>query len=145
MTKNKQTITNLTLMGLLPFLISTFLSIFNISFFSININASFIFITYGSIILSFLAGTTWGVVLRSEKPRPLLFITSNAVAILAWIAAMNAQYTSLYILLVGFAIQLLVDRRLTLDHTHAKWYYNIRKNVTYVVIICTVIIMAAKY
>ncbi len=91
---------------------------------------------YSAVILSFLAGIHWGLALIDSRfPQRTLLLLSNAVALMAWVAmAFPAKQSSLFLL--GFIVQLIVDFVLMRRELLPRWYFNLRTQVTVVVILC---------
>lgn len=71
----------LTCLGFVPFVAATCALVVDITLFGFN--GTHIFITYAAIILSFLAGSTWGLFLVEQASTRKLVLT-NVIALIAW-------------------------------------------------------------
>jgi predicted lysophospholipase L1 biosynthesis ABC-type transport system permease subunit len=103
-----------------------------------GVNSAAISTTYGAIILSFLCGIHWAIHLfYAEKcPRNLLF-TSNVVALLAWSALLMSNHATASVLLaMCFIYMLLLDVKLRDAGVLPAWFYTLRRNATFIVVMC---------
>jgi hypothetical protein len=96
--------------------------------------------SYGAVILSFLAGSHWGLHVASpDRFDARLLLSSNVIAVSAWLALLlfpgNFPLT-LSVLIAGFVVQLWIDRALWRSSRLASWYFRMRVKVTVVVIAC---------
>jgi hypothetical protein len=101
--------------------------------------------TYSAIILSFLAGIHWACYLFFAQtcPRNLL-LTSNAVALLAWLSLLVPQHQPWQILLqiLCFLYVLTLDCKLHKAEILPTWFYILRRNATVIVVLSISIIMS---
>lgn len=103
------------------------------------------FVTYGAIILTFLAGIHWGLAVafgRHQLTRVcrILLIWSNVVALSAWIALLMFEYPlAIPLLAVGFAVQWLMDRRLYQTYFIPIWFIRIRNLITPIVLVACLV------
>lgn len=74
-------------------------------------DAMMFYISYGAVILSFLGGIEWGLVInQQQRHHVLILIVSNILALMAWSAVLALSHTlALWILFTGFIIALLID------------------------------------
>jgi hypothetical protein len=99
---------------------------------------------YSAIILSFLAGIHWACHLFFAKrcPRNLL-LTSNAVALLAWLSLFaHQQPWSLLLQMLCFLYALILDCKLNKAELLPTWFYTLRRNATVIVVLSLSIIMS---
>lgn len=70
--------------GLLPFLAALLASAIGVS--GLSVTPRWLFVSYSAIILSFLCGSLWGQLLRSDFDARTfsLMLISNLIALLAW-------------------------------------------------------------
>lgn len=122
-------------LGLIPF---AFLMVIHLTgWLRSDIHAQSIFITYSAIILSFIAGATWGQVLEqpSQSRGKSLLITSNLIALLAWLGLLIEQpHLSLLALLAGYvSVYWLETRWLRQMRPDHSYYPNMRFLLTILV------------
>ena len=99
--------------------------------------------TYSAIIISFLCGIHWAVHLFfAEKcPRNLL-ITSNSVALLAWISLLAKQNEiALLMQIVYFLYLFTLDFKLQKAGILPEWFYELRRNATGIVVLSLIAII----
>lgn len=103
-------------------------------------------LTYGAVIISFLSGIHWGVYLtHSQETRINLLISSNLLAILAWLSLLFLVPVTQYLIQITcFIILVLIDRRLTIDGVIERWFYQLRKHITLLVVACLLILLWAN-
>ncbi len=94
-------------------------------------------VTYSAIILSFLAGIHWAMflLLPDRAPRYLL-LTSNIIALIAWLSLYSDQHLALYVAMLGFLIMLALDGMLAKIKILPGWFFALRRNATLIVCIC---------
>ena len=141
MTSNKQRLAQwLTYAGTLPFLASTLGEFMHFSLGPID--PKLLAVTYGAIILSFICGIHWGIYLfKSEDCASNLFVTSNIIALFAWVTLFVFPNWYTFPLLAGcFLFLLLLDFRMRSDTVLPEWFYPIRRNATFIVVANLVII-----
>lgn len=124
----------LTTLGALPFVGAVAAQLAGISAY----HTSYFSLTYGAVILSFLGGMHWGVFLsQAHVTRINLLVSSNLFALLAWLSLlMLVPLTQYLIQITCFVALLLIDRKLAADGMIERWFYNLRKQVTLVVVLC---------
>ena len=139
-TKQKILATTLTYAGTLPLLVAALgvsLSLMT------PFNVALIATTYSAIIITFLAGIHWAAYLFfSDKcPRNLL-LTSNAVALLAWLSLLWPQQPwGLLLQNLCFLYLLTMDYKLHAVSILPTWFYTLRRNATVIVALSLSIIM----
>jgi Protein of unknown function (DUF3429) len=94
-------------------------------------------LSYGLLIISFMAGVHWGQYLSGLRPRLNLLVSSNAVAVLTWFCYLKLQTFELLLVFTGiFVVIYLIDAQLRLDSS----YMQTRRNVTAIVCSCLLVI-----
>ena len=120
-------------LGTLPFVLGTFAKMsgsFPMIYF---IDTRRIVLSYGVLIISFMAGVHWGQYLSGTRGKLNLLITSNVIALVAWISGLLLLPMHIcYVLIVLFAILYFIDRGLQLEPAYLKT----RRNVTLIVCAC---------
>ncbi len=87
-------------------------------------------ISYGLLIISFMAGVHWGQYLSGVRGKVNLLVSSNVVALLAWFGFLLLPTFWFLVLLVAlFAVLYFIDMQL---HAPSD-YLKTRRNVTAVV------------
>ncbi len=131
MTKKSLAIT-LTYLGAIPFYLSLFIGSWSIK--ALDVHYEQIVLTYGAIIVSFICGIHWGVYLFKDAPLNL-FIHSNIVALIAWVAALLEKNTGIVVLILCFVYLLIIDKILTNTKILEEWYMQLRLNITLLVVL----------
>ncbi len=116
--------------GLLPFFTSAYLS------FSADIKSSAMGLlslgTYGAVILSFLGGIRWGLVLNNksqvQKWAPLTW--SVVPSLIAWPALLLPSRYMLSVLAVGFLFQYAMDNEAIKAKKMPTWFGRLRLILT---------------
>ncbi|MDO9520309.1 MAG: DUF3429 domain-containing protein [Pseudohongiella sp.] len=132
----------LTYCGTLPLIGSVIILFFPMAVPMAGLDGAFIASTYSAVIISFLCGIHWAAYLFfAEKcPRNLL-ISSNVVALLAWVSLLTSnQLTTTLIQVLCFLYLLALDLKLRDTGILADWFFRLRRNATIVVVLCLVII-----
>jgi hypothetical protein len=130
----------LTYAGTLPLVITSVELVFGRASLS---DAVWIATTYSAIILSFLAGIHWACSLffAAKCPRNLL-LTSNAVAVLAWLSLLvHHQPWQMMLQILCFLYLLVLDYKLSIAGILPPWFYTLRRNATVVVVLALCMIM----
>jgi len=101
--------------------------------------------TYSAIIISFLAGIHWACHLffSDRCPRNLL-LTSNTIALLAWLSLLVPQHQPWQVLLqiLCFLYLLILDYKLSVAGILPPWFYSLRLNATMIVVLALCILMS---
>jgi Protein of unknown function (DUF3429) len=119
--------------GALPFMlgiISPFIS-FEI------IDSYFLLSTYGALIVSFLCGIHWAIsVFFDERSPQYLLIVSNIVTLISWVSLSLPSF-ELTMLIQSFCFMFLLalDKKLFNLGLYPMWYYELRRNVTTIVVV----------
>lgn len=127
-------IKTLTYLGVLPFLLAIYLHVSHTSF--LDIEGTQWFLTYGLVILSFMAGTLWGQVVNANSGIKRIALATNAMTLSAWFAFLLAGTASvLPIMALGF-IALYILESLLISHVQRPEYYlGLRLRVTALVVV----------
>jgi hypothetical protein len=99
--------------------------------------ATLLCMSYSAIILSFLSGIHWAVYLffAAQCPRNLL-LTSNIVALLAWLSLLAMHSTWVLLLqILCFLYLLVLDAKLHTVGLIPRWFFSLRRNVTTLVVL----------
>ena len=122
--------------GTLPFFICLILKIFNIEEIPILGNTDQIFLSYGLLIVSFMAGIHWGVQLCCEDKATMnLFITSNIITLATWFCYLfTNQAWTLVAYILSFSALLFIDSKLFKSGVITRDYLQTRLKVSLFVI-----------
>ncbi|MGB1683490.1 MAG: DUF3429 domain-containing protein [Arenicellales bacterium] len=123
-------IKSLTLAGALPFMVAC---AFKLGWFSFaGVDADNWLWTYALVISAFMAGSHWGIAIKSGDRLALLASNGFALAIFG-VAVWLRTPLGIGLLILLFAAQLLVDRRLLALSLIAPVYWRLRLRVTSIV------------
>jgi len=91
---------------------------------------------YGLVIVSFMAGTHWGIHINdSSKISKILPITSNLVALISWISHLVVSFkVFIFVISVFFAMILFIDKLLRDEEIISNEYFKLRFSVTIIVL-----------
>ena len=100
---------------------------------------------YGAVIAAFIAGIHWAVHLFFAARAPLnLLITSNVLALAAWLALLlPVGPLPLLLLAAVFAALLAVDRALQRAQLIPAWFYRLRIQASAMVSLCLLVLAVA--
>lgn len=144
--KHSRVINFLGYAGLVPFLAAVWAAYAKLSFGSWS--ASYLFLTYSVIILSFLAGALWGEAKELEESNVsrLLLVGSNIFALTAWLAVLLGEdnlMAGLAVSMTGFILIYLVEHRTQrLLQGMGSTYLKFRLALTSVVCLAHLLILA---
>jgi hypothetical protein len=95
---------------------------------------------YGAVILSFVGALHWGFAMNAPRLDPTrrrrAFIWSVVPALLAWPAIVLSGSTASLLLVLGFALHLVQDRRLAGPAELPAWYLPMRWRLTAFASLC---------
>ena len=130
---NKATLIKaLTFAGALPFLIALLFTFLGYEF--LNVTGEQWFLTYGILILSFMAGTLWGQVVNQTTKVKAIAIATNFITLLAWFAFLLADTATVLIVNgFGFIALYLLESRLMTSVKRPSYYLPLRLQVTVIV------------
>lgn len=124
--------------GALPFLACALLPLLDVRSIKLIGSVDYIAAAYALTIVSFMAGIHWGIALdpqRTEWPVNL-FLSSNAVTIMAWLAFLTTTpKITLIICILAFLYLLRVDYHLYALNLLTAHYLQTRRNVTALVVV----------
>lgn len=131
----------LTWLGFIPFLFFAVVFFFTNGVWWITTDdALHIYAVYTAVILSFMAGTHWGLVLTAQLEdawKTLLW--SNLIAVVAWIGvAMPYKIMGLSMVLLGFMLQLWLDYGFSRNGIISHEYFRLRLVMTSCVVLSMV-------
>ncbi|KQY12450.1 hypothetical protein ASE23_27860 [Rhizobium sp. Root73] len=99
----------------------------------LGVNTASIFLSYGAIISSFMAGTLWGTETRGRGDL-LMIVTSNVFALIAFATlVLGLSVTALFVQMVLFGLLLMADYRTVAGRDDQRWYWKLRLRVTVIV------------
>jgi hypothetical protein len=133
----KKLATILGYLGLIPFFSLTL--IFFISNFNNYVIDVYLF--YGNIILAFICGSQWSKILNSNilDNRSLLLTLSVCIPVFSFILDLfSNQDIKIAIHIILFFIINLIDKKIFYEPNNL-WYLNLRKRLTFLVILTLVI------
>lgn len=136
MNKNKRCIAiSLTFAGALPFYLIPSMYLFLSDMHETNLNLALRI--YAAVIISFLAGIHWGLFLLRDASINL-FLHSNFVTLLAWLAASCESIYSSLVFAFCFIYLLVIDRKLFEEEVLESWFMRLRLVITLVVLVSLV-------
>lgn len=145
-------------LGLVPFFVAIWYVYINQAF--LGLSPSWLFIVYSGIILTFLAGAFWGILIQSSDTKdigeefnapskfqipkgmaPVFAIITNLIALTAWVVVVisdNYDVFALFTLLIGFVIVLWMELgwNLQFKAKQKSGYLSMRWKLTVVVVSC---------
>lgn len=125
--------------GLIPFVSFTLLSA--ISYYQHT--AVLLLISYGAIILSFMAGSLWGQAQDDTHSRAGPLIASNALALSGWAALYCAVTGWALLALAGLALGFIACRACERVWIHQEpSYHRLRNRLTFSVVACLTAVIA---
>lgn len=120
----KPVVAIIAVLGILPFLFTTYLSLANESF--LGKSGVTLFATYAAVVLSFLGGTLWGRLLELPESNhgSKLLICSFITVFCAWISLLlKTPELSVVLLLLSLITIFWVDARWLKQANKQKPYY----------------------
>lgn len=123
--------------GSLPFITGTLLLLLGFEALPLIGNVAHAIAAYGLVIVVFLTGIHWGQQLSLGRTAPGLFIYSNILAVLSWLAwlLLPLQYFLVFLTVPQILI-LAIDHSLYMQAVLKKDYIIFRSLITGIVIIC---------
>jgi hypothetical protein len=133
----------LTFSGALPFLIALLFTFLDYKF--LNVAGQQWFLTYGLLILSFMAGTLWGQVINQASKIKRIAVASNIITLLAWFAYLLGDiFTALIVIALGFIALYLLESQLMTLVKRPSYYLRLRLQVTAIVVIAHGLMMVCQ-
>jgi hypothetical protein len=132
--KNSNLIKLLTYLGALPFFLAVYIGPSNQSF--LDLMGIQWFLTYGLLILSFMAGTLWGQVVNEPVKIKRIALVSNAITLSAWLAFLLADpEVVLVTMALGFVALYLLEVVIISPIKRPDYYLVLRLRVTTLVVV----------
>ncbi len=122
----------LTYAGIIPFVLLAKLSIFDMTLFDIAPYP--LLLVYAAVIASFIAGIHWGVYLFKSALLNL-FIHSNLIALVAWLAASGILPFNVWLLAGCFVYLLVIDSKLHQSEVIETWFFRLRLHASVLVVL----------
>lgn len=123
----------LTYAGVLPYIIALIVCLTPYKFVTWPFLAVLIS-SYSALIISFIAGSHWGIVLDKDAVKTRLI--SNLMTLIAWVGLLFPSWViSWSILMVCFLSLLLVEYRMHRNHQINLSYFKMRLHVTMIVVL----------
>lgn len=98
------------------------------------------FLAYGAVILSFLGGIHWGLVMVAPRPAEVAtrgrWLASMAPSLLAWPALLVGGLAGTGLLALGFVLVMGLEQRHRQCLELPAWYLSLRWLLTLVVLAC---------
>ncbi len=112
--------------GLIPFIAGALVALFGPP--HIQSTATFAVGAYAAVILSFLGGVKWGILLDdTHKLRSWLPITLSVIpSIVAWVALLLSYKTMLLVLAAGLVLQYIIDQYSVTQSQLPPWFGKLR-------------------
>ena len=103
---------------------------------------------YGAVILSFLGGVHWGVVIHNE-PREVMNDKKDAIdlglavvpSLIGWMGLLVDQMWGICILILGFVMVLFMDLRIVRRGLIPVWYPYLRILLTAIVVLSLISVL----
>ena len=131
---NKKNVKIMTYAGAIPFAVALVVAAsFRNNIFIVR-TAQHISLEYGKIILSFIAGSRWGLALTTQnKISYKVLIFSNILALYVWCSAILRTRYNFLLLAIGFVAAIYPDMVMCKNSIIPLWYRNLRYQVTAIV------------
>ena len=134
---NEKTAKSLGYAGLIPFIIFSIGSWFQLPMIS---DSTYILTAYAAIILSFMGAIHWGIAMSSsEDQNGKYFIASVIPGLSAWLALLMPQRYAIILLMVGFIALIIYDWSVEKPQRLPGWYIPMRNRLTLVVMMCLMV------
>ncbi len=137
MSGKEKTAKSLGYAGLIPFIVFSIGSWFQLPFIS---DSTYILTAYAAIILSFMGAIHWGIAMSStEDQNGKYFVASVIPGLSAWLALLLPQRYAITLLMIGFIALIIYDWSVEKPQRLPGWYIPMRNRLTLVVIMCLTI------
>ena len=122
-------------LGLLPFVAASLLAVIAPS---IKETAVAALIAYGAVILSFLGGALWGLIIgRADADRMGgLLILSVVPSLIGWVSLLLPPVMALVLLALSSGCWFVVDTMMAKEKIAPPWYPRLRMPLTVIVVCC---------
>lgn len=103
-------------------------------------------LAYGLAIVSFVAGTHWGIYLQFKAAAPTnLFVSGNAAVLVPWLTfVVGSIEHTLIALFLTFVFLALVEWRLCMANLVTRTYFHMRVAATLIVGISLLLVLAIR-
>lgn len=135
----------LTYGGVTPFMALAVYSWFSVALPVYPLSVTAVFMVYGAVIVSFIAGVHWGVYMLSNLQKPNLFIHSNIIALLAWASVFVPPPFGALLLIVCFVYLLWLDNMIYVHDVTERWFYSLRRRATGLVVLAITLFMVPQF
>ena len=134
--------------GAIPFVLLAFLVVgeWDMGF----SDPSFALRGYGAVILSFLGGIQWGLLIQNERPHSSIFKDKNVglglsviPSLIGWMGLLIEPMWGVCTLVFGFVIILFIDLRTVSVGLAPKWYLALRIPLTGIVVVSLIFVLVA--
>ena len=124
----------LTYLGATPFFLALYVQLSGQSF--LGVTGTQWFLSYGLVILSFMAGTLWGQVVNHSLQAKPIAVLSNIITLAAWFAFLLAGAAqAVVVIALGFSALYAVERSVLAAITRPDYYLALRLRVTALVLL----------
>jgi hypothetical protein len=127
----------LTYSGSIPFILLTIIS-FSGKEYILQINITEALIFYSAIILSFISGIHFSYAILKNLSYKSTLITSVTIALFSCLSLLVNIKTGFIILIACYIINIIIDRFAYEKKFISKWFYELRRNISIIVILCLV-------
>lgn len=133
----------LAFMGALPFIGAVVAQSLGMA----HYHSGYLALSYGAVIISFLCGIHWGLFLsHAHEIRLNLLVSSNLLAVIAWATLFFVVPVTQYLVqIAAFIVLWLIDRRLVAEGVIERWFYQLRKQVTMLVLLCLCVMLVLQF
>jgi len=108
--------------------------------------ASNTLVSYSAVILTFMGGVHWGVVMVRTQTSTLLYFTGIVPSLFAVGSILLPSIFALPLLITGFITLLICDLWLVHAKILPKWYGHLRVQLTSAVVICLLVtVLHSRY
>lgn len=136
MTPNRSLAYILTISGLMPFIGFLIASFALRSQPTLSHTLLVAELAYGAIIVSFIAGSQWGIAIQSQQRCPLQLILSNIIALIAWTSLLIQNLPiGFCALAIALFCLLWCDLRRITQQQLPTWYRPLRIWISFLAII----------
>lgn len=143
----KPIVATLAVLGIIPFLFTTYLSLTNGSF--LGKSGVTLFASYAAVMISFIGGTMWGRLIELPESRTgaKLLICSFIAVFFAWVSLLlKTPELSVVLLLLSLITIFWVDARWLKQSNNAKPYYtSLNFSLTSVISIMHLLVLYPHY
>ncbi|HHT0594509.1 TPA: DUF3429 domain-containing protein [Legionella anisa] len=136
MTQKNSLVTSLTYLGAIPFLVAALCSLLGVNELPYLGATQPLLYSYATLIASFMAGTHWGYVVRSNSTYNLILFTSVTIVLILWVSWSSTSKSTYPAFLVAIYLLLWVlDYLLLKDNYEERFYFKLRTGITTLVIL----------